>query len=258
MRLLVPGASGLTPGEELDLDRLAAAYSVPGDPWLRCNMVTTLDGAANGPDNRSGSINTEADRVVFELLRALSDAVIVGAGTIRVEGYSAIAVPPELQPFRERAGIAAALPLVTVSRAGFVPPTLSGAPHADVLLATSASAPGIADARAALGDDHVLVCGEDDVDLGDLLGQLHARGWTRLLTEGGPRLTASFLAAGLLDELCFTIAPRLVGGDHPRPVGPDAAPLDLELGVLVEQDGTLMGRWFTRRPGAPLGQGVPS
>ena len=247
MRLLVPGATGLTPGEELDLEGLAAAYAVPEDPWLRYNMVTTLDGAANGPDNRSGSINTEADHVVFELLRALSDAVIVGAGTIRVEGYTAVAVPPELQPIRERAALADALPLVTVSRAGFLPPTLGGAPPGEVLLATSASAPGISDARSVLGDDHVLLCGEDDVDLGDLLGQLHARGWTRLLTEGGPRLTASFLAAGLLDELCFTIAPRLVGGDHPRPVGSDAAPLELQLAVLVEEAGTLMGRWFTRR-----------
>ena len=92
----------------------------------------------------------------------------------------------------------------------------------------------------------MLVCGEDDVDLGDLLGQLHARGWTSLLTEGGPHLIASFLAAGLLDELCFTISPRLVGGDHPRPVAADAAPLNLELAVLVEGDGTLMGRWLTR------------
>lgn len=246
MRLLLPGDSGLTPGEDLNLEGLAAAYAVPSDPWLRCNMVTTLDGAANGPDSRSGSINTEADHVVFELLRALSDAVIVGAGTIRDEGYSAVAVAPELQPIRERAGLAEALPLVTVSRAGFLPPTLRGAPPGDVLLATSASAPGINQARSALGDDQVLVCGEEDVDLRDLLGQLHSRGWTSLLTEGGPHLIASFLAAGLLDELCFTISPRLVGGDHPRPVGADAAPLDLELAVLVEGDGTLMGRWLAR------------
>ncbi|WP_353508895.1 dihydrofolate reductase family protein [Intrasporangium sp.] len=247
MRLLVPGAGGRTPGEELDLEGLAAAYAVPADPWLRCNMVTTLDGAARGPDNRSGSINTDADHVVFELLRALSDAVIVGAGTIRVEGYSAIAVPTELQPIRERAGLGAALPLIAVSRTGFLPPTLKDSPHGDVLLATSASAPGIGDARSALGADHVLVCGEVEVDLAELLRHLHARGWTSLLTEGGPRLTASFLSAGLLDELCFTIAPRLVGGDHPRPVAADAAPLDLELAVLVEQDGSLMGRWLARR-----------
>ena len=111
-------------------------------------------------DSRSGSINTEADHIVFELLRALSDAVIVGAGTIRVEGYTAIAVAPRIRPIRERAGLGKDLPLVTVSRAGFLPPTLSGARQGDVLLATSASAPGIADARSALGADQVLVCGE--------------------------------------------------------------------------------------------------
>jgi riboflavin biosynthesis pyrimidine reductase len=216
-------------------------------------MVTTLDGAAAGPDGRSGSINTAADHVVFDLLRGLSDAVIVGAGTARVEGYTSLAVSPEMQRLRERAGPADSLPLVTVTRSGVLPPTLREAPEGRVFLATCAASPGLAGARTRLGPEHVLVCGDDDVDLGALLDRLHERGWTQLLCEGGPHLTGSFLAAGLLDELCFTIAPRLVGGHHPRPVSPEAAPEDLELGLLVEQKGTLMGRWFPTREAPPEG-----
>jgi riboflavin biosynthesis pyrimidine reductase len=244
MRLLVPGDSGLPLGTELDLSGLVTAYAAPRERWFRCNMVTTLDGGANGTDGKSGTINTDADHVVFDLLRALSDVVVVGAGTVRVEGYPALSVDPSLQDVRRRAGLGLDLPLVAVSRSGDVPPTLRESSDGHVLLATCSSSPGLDEARGALGADGVLICGDEEVDLQSLVAQLHERGWHRLLTEGGPRLTGSFLGAGLLDELCFTIAPRVVGGLHPRPVGPDAAPTELDLEVLVEENGTLMGRWF--------------
>ena len=80
----------------------------------------------------------------------------------------------------------------------------------------------------------------------ELVDQLHARGLTQLLTEGGPSLLGSLTAAGLVDELCYTIAPHLVGGEHPRTVGADGVPATLELALLVEQDSTIMGRWFVR------------
>lgn len=245
MRLLLPAPGGLMPGTELDLDHLAQAYTAPREPWLRCNMVTTVDGAATGPDGRSGSINTEADHVVFELLRGLSHAVLVGAGTIRAEGYTGLAVTPDVLPLRRAAGLDDPLPLVVVSRAGRLPESVRDGSRGPVLLATCATAQGLAEARSVLGDEQVILCGDDDVDLRVLVTALHDRGWSRLLCEGGPALTASLLAAGLVDELCFTIAPRIVGGEHPRPVAPAAAPCELELAGLVEEDGTLMGRWFT-------------
>lgn len=247
MRLLVPGTSGLPLHADLDTTALALAYAAPPGPWVRCNMVTTLDGAASGPDGRSGSINTEADHIVFELLRALSHVVVVGAGTVRTEGYPALSVEHSLRPLREQAGLPAALPLVAVTRSGDLPPTLRDAPPGLALLATTARAPGAAAAREVLGPEHVLVCGEDEVSIDVMLAQLGERGWEHVLTEGGPSLVGSFLSAGRLDELCFTIAPRVVGGQHPRPVGPGGVPVDLELALLAEEDGTLLGRWLTRR-----------
>ena len=259
MRLLVSGSSGIDPLTELDEAALFAAYAPPSTldgpndagsaaptGWLRCNMVTSLDGAATGPDGKSGSINNPADHVVFEVLRASSHAVVVGAGTVRAEGYPPLSVGRSLVELRRERGLPDALPLVAVSRHGQVPPTLRGHRDGSALIAMPERASGLASARADLGEANVLVCGDDDLDLRDLLAQLRGRGLNQLLTEGGPGLLGSFTAAGLVDELCYTIAPQLVGGEHPRTIGPDGVPSALELALLVEHDSTLMGRWFVR------------
>jgi riboflavin biosynthesis pyrimidine reductase len=247
MRLLVPGRTGLDPFTELDSEGLAAAYRPPSPAWLRANMVTTLDGAATGPDGRSGTINTDADHVVFELLRALSHCVVVGAGTVRAERYPALSVDPALAALREDEGLPEPLPLVVVSNSGDVPDSVRPFTDGSVLLAVPAGARGLDAARAALGPDHVLVHGQDRVDLVSLVAGLHARGWTRVHTEGGPALLGSLLAAGVVDELCFTVTPAVVAGGAPRPVSGPPLDVDLELAVLVEQDATLLGRWTVRR-----------
>lgn len=227
MRVLVDQLTGRTPGTVLDDASLTEVYAVTPASWLRVNMVSSLDGAATGADGRTGSINNPADRRVFALLRATADAVVVGAGTARSERYG----PAEV-------------PIVVVSRSGQVPARLQGAPAGRVLLASTAAAPALDRARELLGDEHVLVTGEASVDLPDLLGQLRARGLQRLLSEGGPSLLRDLLAAGAVDELCLTTVPRLVAGEHPRVT--TGAPLDvpLRLGLLLEQDGTLLGRWL--------------
>ena len=250
MRLLVSGSPAVTAPADLDAlgdTALYAAYAPPREPWLRANMVTTLDGSATGADGRSGGINTEADHIVFELLRAQSHAVVVGAGTLRDEGYSSLSVDERWRALRQGDGLAPTLPLVAVSNRGHVPPQLAGVDDGTVLLATAASAPGLDDARSSLGEQHVIVCGDERVDPAELVAALGRRGWTRLLTEGGPSWLGTLVAHGLLDELCLTVAPTLVGGDHPRPLaGPDVD-VDLHLHALLEQDGTLLGRWLTRR-----------
>ncbi|GAB3049549.1 pyrimidine reductase family protein [Intrasporangium mesophilum] len=247
MRLLVPGSTGIPPLRELDDATVFAAYAPPRASWLRSNMVSTLDGSVTGADERSGSINNAADRLVFEALRAWSHAVVVGAGTLRAERYTPIAVDDTWRALRAAQGLPPALPIVAVSNSGELPPRLEGVRDGSVLLATHRSAPGLKQSAGSIGDDNVIVCGSDAVDLGELVQALHDRGWTRLLTEGGPSLLSALLREGLLDELCLTIVPALVGGHHPRPVGGQDVPTDLHLELLAEQDGTLLGRWLTGR-----------
>jgi riboflavin biosynthesis pyrimidine reductase len=209
---------------DADLDEL---YTVPSRPWLRVNMISTVDGAATGPDGRSGGINNAADKRVFDTLRRLCDAVVVGAGTARDEGYGALSKP-----------------LVLVSRRGEVPPRLRDVPPGSVLMATCSAADQLDETRGLLGDEQVLVLGQHRVDLAALKSALAERGLTSLLSEGGPQLFRGLLAEGVVDELDLTVVPRLLAGEHPRiTVGP---PVDLALtpALLLEDGGTLLGRWL--------------
>jgi riboflavin biosynthesis pyrimidine reductase len=243
MRLLLDetGSAGApAPGDLCDDAALRRMYAAPAPSWLRVNFVATLDGAATGPDGRSGSINTDADFVVFQLLRRLADVVVIGAGTARNEGYP---------PLRDEDPDAPALAIV--SNSGRMPRRLLEARSAPgaVLLVTRASAPAaqVDEAREALGDDHVIVVGDTDVDLALARTALEDRGLRQILSEGGPHLLSTLLAAGVVDELDLTWAPRLVGGDHLRITAGPALDLPLTPLLLVEQDGSLMSRWAVTR-----------
>lgn len=229
MRLLIDRLTGheLKLGE-VDDDDLASLYAAPRLPWLRANMVQTVDGAATGANGRSGSINNPSDKRVFDTLRSLADALLVGAGTARAEGYRVAAVPT-----------------VLVSRQGEVPELLRDAPPGAVVMVTCASAPGLSSTRALLGDDQVIVLGDDTVDLAAIRPALEDRGWRHVLCEGGPSLLTRLLEAGQVDELCVSVVPGLVGGSNPRITGGPDLDRSLELGLLLEGDGTLLGRWLT-------------
>ena len=94
----------------------------------------------------------------------------------------------------------------------------------------------------------MLVCGEEAVDDRRLVAVLAERGWNRILTEGGPHLASSMIAAGVLDEVCLSLTPLVVGGSGPRMTTGTAIPTGYVPHVLVEEDGTVMGRWFRSEP----------
>lgn len=212
---------------DLSDDQLREAYAPQREPWLRVNFVSTVDGAATGSDGLSKSINDDADARVFDALRARAHCLVVGAGTLRDEEY---AVPP--------------MPVVVVSRSADVPPNLREAPRGRVLMATVETSDGLAQARSALGDEQVLVLGREEIDFAELKRQLAGRGWTEQLCEGGPSLFATLLAAGVVDELCWTVVPRMIGGDGPRIATGAEVDVVLRPVLLLEQDGTLLGRWL--------------
>jgi riboflavin biosynthesis pyrimidine reductase len=213
-----------------DTDDLEALYRPPTLPWLRVNMVSTLDGAANGESGKSGSINNAADKAVFHALREQADAIVVGAGTARTERYRVAAVP-----------------IVLVSHRALVPEQLRNAPAGSVLMVTCAESLGLDGAREALGDEQVIVAGEAQVDLAAMKAALVERGLRNLLCEGGPHLLRDLLDAGAVDELCLTWVPQVIGGVHPRILEGPPVDIPMQLAVLLEQDGTLIGRWLVER-----------
>ncbi|MGE5281106.1 MAG: RibD family protein [Chloroflexota bacterium] len=161
-----------------------------GRPFVAVNFAATVDGRA-AIDGKSGAIGSDTDTAMLVGLRTRFDAVMIGAGTKRAEGYDGL----------------------------------------DKRLVVVESGP---DGR---------------VDLPSLLRSLREEGVRALLCEGGPTLHGALQAAGLVDELFLTIAPKLTGGDGPRILEGAAlpAPAELELVWLIEEGGELFARY--RRQG---------
>lgn len=222
---------------------------------MRTNFIATLDGAAQGPDGRSGSLNNATDRGLFALLRALTDVILVGAGTARDEGYGPAEIGPSLLAARLSAGQGEQPPPIAVVSASL---NVSEAILTDprTIVVTTGRSP--ADRRAALASQvDVVVCGDDELDLAAVLDALADRGHRSVLCEGGPTLVGGLTAAGLVDEVCLTIAPLLLGGDGARMLRtPALEPMSQwrPASLAVDDEGYLFGRW-TAAAGTPADQG---
>ena len=238
MRLLLDSSSTHAPGRNVDAAALADLYVAPARRWLRANFVATLDGAANGPDDRSGSINTEADHVVFDLLRRLTDVVVVGAGTVRAEGYPSLrAEDPRARCSWWSATRALCRPAWSTARSArsTCSPAREPTPRPWTRPASSS-------ARSSS-----LTAGKDAVDFVKMRNMLEDKGYRQILCEGGPSLLNSMLAAGVVDELDLTWSPVLVGGNHPTITRGPNLNLPASPTLLLEEDGTILGRWFVNR-----------
>jgi riboflavin biosynthesis pyrimidine reductase len=228
-------------------DLYAYPDPVPVGGWVRATMLSTLDGSVTGADGRSGSIGSLADRTVFSVLRGLADVVLVGAGTVRAEGYRRPVAKPEFADRRTAAGQSPAPRLAIVTTTGHLGTTeeaLGGPAGAFVITCAGADLDKL---RALAGADRVLVAGEERVDPRLAVTHLAARGLRRILLEGGPHLLGDVIAADCLDEICLTLSPLLVAGGGLRTaLGPPAA-VRIRPAHLVECDATLLGRWLVQR-----------
>ncbi len=216
-------------------------------PWVLVHMITSLDGATS-VGGRSGGLGGPGDRALFRAVRAIADVILVGAGTVRAEGYGPPRLPDETIAARTARDQAPVPRLAVVSaQLDLEPgaPVFAGAGHRP-LVATHAGAP--ADRRTALGAvADVVSFGERSVDLASLLARLRAEGAGIVVCEGGPTLNASLFAADLVDELCLTIAPVVVGGESTRLVA--GAPTEVRrfsLDRVLEEDGYLFVRYLRR------------
>lgn len=230
----------LIPSYEDDPD-LPAAFAFPQDNWVRAVFVSSADGAAT-LDGKAGGLGNKTDKRIFALQRCLGDVVLVGAGTVRIEGYGPMKTYPEWAHVR---GERPPTPPVAVVSADLdldpaAPLFTDAPPHARTIVITCAAAP--ADRREALSAvADVIVVGDRIVDLAAAIDMLAARGLRRVTCEGGPTLLGYLAAAGRLDELCLTLSPLIVGGDAPRITdGPSIADApEMKLATLLEEDGYL-------------------
>ncbi len=184
----------------------------PARPRVLLNMISTVDGRAT-LDRRSGTISGAADRALFHGLRSAVDAVLVGAGTVRVERYGRIIPDASRRELRRRRGLSdeplACIVSGRLALAADIPLLAEPAARVVILTASPASLPA-----SAAEVEYVRTGHAGHVDLRAALEELLERfGVQSVLCEGGPHLAWQLLAAGLIDELFLTLAPMLAGGE---------------------------------------------
>jgi riboflavin-specific deaminase-like protein len=243
VQLIYPEHRPTSP-EELASGLRLHELAPPDRPYLGLNMVSSLDGKAT-LDWRTKGLSTDVDRQIFHHLRTQADAVMVGAGTVRVERYGRMTKTEELREKRLAEGRAPEALAVVVSGRLDLPADLPllNEPDQAVLIATAAEH-SLDDAHgnieyARVGDD-----------LPRLMAGLHERGVRSVLCEGGPMLNSFLFAARLVDELFLTMNPKLVGGAAALTIvaGRELVePVELDLVSVAEADGELYTRWRVRR-----------
>lgn len=219
-------------------DALVELYRPPSDEWVRLNLVMSVSGSAAGSDGTSETLTSATDRTLLGVIRQLADVVLVGAASVRAEGYQL--------PRR------AALAIVT-SSGDLAGHRIDVRPGSRVIVLCPESArQRVAD---GIPSAEVLVVADDDgqLDMADLVRTLREAGLRSIVCEGGPHLAAQLVTASLLDELCLTTSPSLTDvrlaafGRTPFP----EVPLKLAQ-LLVDESSSLYARWLTPRGAARL------
>lgn len=190
---------------------LTAADTDPpaGRPWVSTDMVMSIDGAYS-MDGTSAALSSDADHALFIAHRSNADAILVGASTVREEGYRRPTVSEEAAEVRRGRSQSALPMLVIVSSSldlGTDTPLLHGEPPAPII-----AHPARSDASAAPEGFDLIQAGDATVDLPELLSELARRGVRRIACEGGPGLLGQLAQADLIDEYLVTLSPQLVGG----------------------------------------------
>jgi riboflavin biosynthesis pyrimidine reductase len=231
----------------------AVDRTVPaGRCWVMAHMVAGLDGCA-AVRGRVGALSTAPDKALFADMRTLADVVLVGARTVREEGYGPIRLSEDRTVTRVSQGLPETPPLAIVSRSldlDWESRAFREAP-ADrrTIVATCRTAPADRLSRAQEVAD-VIVAGDEAVDPDDLMAQLAGRGLTRVLCEGGPSWLGELVVAGHVDELCLTISPMMGGDPLPVAVFPPGTPLTgFTLRQVLREDDSLFLRYERKRDG---------
>ncbi|CAN3128557.1 pyrimidine reductase family protein [Mycobacterium sp. smrl_JER01] len=242
---------------ELDPAAVAAHYGyLTGlrSCWVRGNMIASADGGATS-GGKSGLLGGDGDRALFTMLRELADVIVVGAATVRVENYSGVRLGAAERLERQSRGQAEVPPIAVLTRTGLLDPDAALFHHTEVapLILTCTDVAGQTRRRLGTLAEVLDASGPqtDTVDLRTALDRLAERGLVRVLTEGGPGVLGMLTEQDLLDELCLTLSPTLVGGASGRVVtGPGEVRHRMALlHALTDDHGYLYLRYVRDRLG---------
>lgn len=203
--------------EELVLDPSRS----PDGVQLALGMIMSVDGAVT-IGGRSSALGGPADHAVLPALRDSADVVLVGATTLRAEGYASIGGSDARQERRRRKKLPPLPRLAVITSSGDLPPDhpVLGSREEPALIFTHAAALERVSERlnqlGYLGVVELALAGENGLDAAALRRWCAEHGLTRVLCEGGPTLAGSLVAQDAVDEVFLTVSPNLVGGGSGR------------------------------------------
>jgi riboflavin biosynthesis pyrimidine reductase len=250
MRQLFPTA--LDDVDPLDLYPGDHRPRSPDRPWVLSNMVASVDGAV-AIDGVSGGLGGEPDRLVFRAIRASCDWIIVAAGTARAETYGIPRSTDEVARRRAAVGRGRAPRLAVVTGSVDLDPGLpmfaDRRPEEDPVVVMTGATPPPDRVAALRGLAEVVSLDAERPTPRLALDELDRRGADVVLAEGGPSFNGQLVAEGLVDELCLTTSPHLVGGTSSRIVAGSTGdrPAALDLVRLLESGGVMFARYLVVR-----------
>ena len=226
--LLRPGPSETRDVEAPDTREWLADLYSPSSPFLvRLNFVTSINGSAVGADGTSESLTSRTDRRILGVIRQHADVVLVGARTVRREGY--------LAPKHAR--------LAVVTRSGDLSGHRLGDSFLRPIIVCPRSAVPRVEQQMRSATVEILPLESEALDPAEILAGLRDRGLPGVVCEGGPTLAAGLLDAGLVDELCLTTSPVLRAPGLPLFPQLTGAPAATLRHLLADDDGYLYARW---------------
>ena len=222
-----------------------------GRPWLMLNMIASADGAI-AVGGTSEALGNPADEAVFSAVRACADWIVAAAGTVRAERYGLPRPGADSRRARRAAGRADRPRLAVVSASldlGLDLPLFADQrpdEELPVILTGSSAAAEAVERLAPVAE--VVRLGSRRPQPDEILAELGSRGAEVVLSEGGPSFNAQLADAGVIDELCLSIAPLVAGGPSPRIVhgSQRTVPLEMSIDHLLEASDTLFVRYVSK------------
>ena len=228
------------PGSPLTVDleetgaraQIVELYRPSREPFVRINLISSVSGSAGGTDGTSETLSNPVDRTILGVIREHGDVVVIGAQSLRAEGY--------LLPRR--------VPLAVVTSSGNLAGHGTGPTGAtgNVIVVCPPSA--VDRVHETSGDMSIEILTIDTPDgrlaIADIIEALAARGLTSIVCEGGPGLAAQFLEAGVVDEVCLSTSPVINGSALPVFGTDDTDQTALRIDQLMVDDASgIYARW---------------
>lgn len=236
----------LEPQADLSDDEVLSLYAPPAldaPTFVRFNFVMTADGGATH-HGVSGAIGGEGDKRLFQLLRRHAHVLLMGAGTIRAEGYEGDLLGAEDKKWRNARGLSEHLPVALISgRLNLNPKSefFTKSPVKPIIYTAKNASQEAREKLARVAE--IVNAGHGSVEPVLVIEDLVARGFSMIHSEGGPTILGDFQQANLVDSLCVTLAPKLAGPGEKR-IGGEGSPAenvlrDMKLHNVLEHQGEL-------------------